>query len=65
MKEIIAMGVFGTPYMTQAEELSIEERGYWTRISGVSVSVDNYRGATQEERDAWQAEMDKLSPMME
>lgn len=61
MKEIIAMEAFGTPYMTQAEELSTEERGYWTRVRGVEVNKDNYRGASREERDAWKAEIDAVN----
>ena len=40
------MEVFGTPYMTQAEELSINERGYWSRIAGVEVSAEGLRGAS-------------------
>lgn len=59
MKEIKAMEAFGTPYMTQAEDVSIEERGYWTRVSGKSVSITNYRGATAEEREEWQKELDE------
>lgn len=60
MKEIIAMEAFGTPYMTQAEELPIEERGYWTRVRGGEVNKDNYRGASREERDVWTAELDAM-----
>lgn len=63
MREIVAMEVFGTPYMTQAEELPIEERGYWSRIFGVEASADGLRGATAEEREEWQAEMDKKDPL--
>lgn len=61
MKEIIAMEAFGTPYMTQAEDLSTEERGYWTRVRGVEVNKDNYRGASREERDAWRSMLDAMS----
>ena len=60
MKEIKAMEAFGTPYMTQAEDLSIEERGYWTRVSGKNVSLTDYRGATIEEREKWQKELDAM-----
>jgi hypothetical protein len=63
MKEIVAMEAFGTPYMTQAEDLPINERGYWTRIAGVDVTADGLRGATAEEKTEWQAEMDKLMPI--
>ena len=65
MKEIVAMEVFGTPYMTQAEDLPINERGYWTRIVGVEVSADGLRGASAEERDAWLNELEKLNTIME
>lgn len=60
MREIIAMEEFGTPYMTQAEELSIEERGYWPRIAGADVTTEEYRGATIEEREKWQKELDAM-----
>lgn len=63
MKEIIeitAMEAFGTPYMTQAEDVSIEQRGYWTRVSGKNVSLTDYRGATNEEREKWQEEIDAI-----
>lgn len=61
MRKIIAMEVFGTPYMTQVKEVPFEERGYWTRALGLNINVDEYRGATQEERDAWKAEIDKIN----
>lgn len=64
MKEIKAMEAFGTPYMTQAEELPIEERRYCTRALGKNVSLTDYRGATAEEKAEWQAEMDKLRPIV-
>lgn len=61
MREIVAMEVFGTPYMTQAEELPIEERGYWSRIAGADVTTEEYRGATAEEREEWREELNKLN----
>ena len=64
MKEIVAMDVFGTPYMTQAEELPINERGYWSRIAGVEVSAEGLRGALAEERDAWLKEVEKLNTII-
>lgn len=64
MKEIVAMEVFGTPYMTQAEELSINERGYWSRIAGVEVSAEGLRGASAEERDNWLNELEKLNAII-
>lgn len=60
MKEIIAMEAFGTPYMTQAEDVSIDERDYWTRVSGKNVNAEDYRGATAEEREKWQEELDAM-----
>jgi hypothetical protein len=60
MKEIKAMEAFGTPYMTQAEELPIEERGYWTRVSSENVVIESYRGATIEEREKWQKGLDAM-----
>lgn len=60
MKEIKAMEAFDTPYMTQAEDVSIEQRGYWTRVSGRNVSLTDYRGATIEEREKWQKELDAM-----
>ena len=61
MKEIVAMEVFGTPYMTQAEDLPINERGYWTRIAGAEVTAEGLRGASAEERNAWVAEVENLN----
>lgn len=52
------MEVFGTPYMTQAEDLPINERGYWTRIAGAEVAAEGLRGASAEERSAWVAEVE-------
>ncbi|MBR5105332.1 MAG: hypothetical protein IKU93_02725 [Alistipes sp.] len=65
MKEIVAMEVFGTPYMTQAEELPINERGYWTRIAGVNASAEGLRGASAEERDALLKEVEELNAINE
>lgn len=59
------MEAFGTPYMTQAEDLPINERGYWTRIAGVNVSEEGLRGATAEERDSWIEEKEKLNTINE
>lgn len=63
MKEIKATEAFGTPYMTQSAEVELESRLFVTAISGISISVDDWRGATAEEKAEWQAEMDKLMPM--
>ena len=59
------MEVFGTPYMTQAEELPINERGYWTRIAGVNASAEGLRGASAEERDALLKEVEELNAINE
>lgn len=64
MREIVAMEVFGTPYMTQAEDLPINERGYWSRIAGVEVSAEGLRGASAEERDNWLNELEKLNAII-
>lgn len=61
MKEITAMEAFGTPYMTQAEDLPIESRAYWTRIRGKDASVEGLRGASAEEREAWRKELDEYN----
>ena len=63
MKEIKAMEAFGTPYMTQSAEVELESRLYVTAISGISISADDWRGATAEEKAEWQAELDKLRPI--
>lgn len=60
MKEIKATEAFGTPYMTQSAEVELESRLFVTAISGISISVEDWRGATAEEKAEWQAEMDKL-----
>lgn len=62
MKEIKATEAFGTPYMTQSAEVKLESRLYLTSILGKHISVDDWRGATAEEKTEWQAEMEKLRP---
>lgn len=61
MKEIIAKEVFGTPYMTQAAEVDVQDRTYCSRAMGMFVQVENYRGATQEEKDAHDKMIEELS----
>lgn len=63
MKQIKAIEVFGTPYMTQSVEVETENRLFVTAISGIGISTDDWRGATAEEKAEWQAEMDKLRPI--
>lgn len=52
------------PYMTQAKEVELEQRLFVTAISGKSITIADWRGATAEERAEWQAEMDKLRPIV-
>lgn len=63
MKEIKAVEAFGTPYMTQAKEVELEQRIFVSAISGISISIDNWRGATAEEKAEWQMAMAKKRPM--
>ena len=63
MKQIKAIEAFGTPYMTQSAEVELESRMYVTAISGKHISTNDWRGATVEEKEEWQANMDKLMPM--
>ena len=65
MKEIKATEAFGTPYMTQSAEVELESRLFVTAISGTNISANDWRGATAGEKAEWQAEMDKLNPMVE
>lgn len=60
---IKAVDAFGTPYMTQAKEVELEQRLFVTAISGISISIDNWRGATAEEKAEWQREIEKKRPM--
>lgn len=63
MIQIKATEAFGTPYMTQSAEVELESRLFVTAISGISISADDWRGATAEEKAEWEAEMEKLMPM--
>lgn len=65
MREIKAIDAFGTPYMTQSAEVELESRLFLTAILGISISVEDWRGATAEEKAEWQAEIDKLNPINE
>lgn len=64
MKQIKATEVFGTPYMTQSAEVELEQRLFVTAISGKSITIADWRGASAEEKADWQAEMDKLRPIV-
>lgn len=63
MKEIKAIEAFGTPYMTQAKEVELEQRLFVTAISGINPSLNDWRGATVDEKAEWQKEMEKRRPM--
>lgn len=65
MKEIRAIEAFGTPYMTQSTKVEFTSRMYITAILGKHISVEDWRGATAEEKAEWQAEMDKLRSLKE
>lgn len=61
MREIIAEEIFGTLYMTQAAEVDVQDRTYCRRAMGMNVQVENYRGATQEEKEAHDKMIEELS----
>ena len=63
MKEIKAVEAFGTPYMTQAKKVELEQRIFVSAISGINPSLNDWRGATAEEKAEWQKAMDKKRPM--
>lgn len=63
MKEIKAVEAFGTPYMTQGKEVELEQRLFVTAISGINPSLNDWRGATAEEKAEWQMAMAKKRPM--
>lgn len=63
MKEIKAVEAFGTPYMTQAKEVELEQRIFVSAISGINITISNWRGATAEEKAEWHSEMEKKRPM--
>lgn len=63
MKEIKAVEAFGTQYMTQAKEVELEQRLFVSAISGINITISNWRGATAEEKAEWQKEMDKKRPI--
>lgn len=63
MKEITAIEALGTPYMTKVGEIAIEDRIYCTAIAGVNPKIENWRGASAEEREEWQRELEALNPI--
>ena len=60
MKEIKAIEAFGTPYMTQSAEVELEQRLFVTAISSKSITIAYWRGASAEEREKWQKELDAM-----
>lgn len=64
MKQIKAIEVFGTLYMTQDKEVELAQRLFVTAISGKSITIADWRGATAEEKAEWQVEMEKLRPIV-
>lgn len=58
MKEIKAKEGF---YLTQASEVPTEERMFLTAIKGVNVNENDWREATQEEKDAWEQMMEEAN----
>ena len=62
MREVIAQEVFGTPYMTQSAEVEVQDRTYCRRAMGMNVQVENYRGATQEEKESHDKMIEEITP---
>ena len=58
MKEIKAKEGF---YLTQASEVSAEERMFLTAIKGANINEEDWREAKQEEKDAWDKMMEEKS----
>lgn len=56
MKEIKAKEGF---YLTQASEIPTEERLFLTAIKGANVNEDDWRGATIEEKDEWEKQLEE------
>lgn len=52
IKTITALEAFGTEYMTQSADVSLEARMYWRELTGAAPSTEGLRGATAEEREA-------------
>jgi hypothetical protein len=56
MKEIKAKEGF---YLTQASEVSTEERMFLTAIKGANVNEADWREATIEEKEAWEKPLEE------
>ena len=57
MKEIKSRDGY---YLTQSADVATEDRIYITAIKGVNVNEADWREATQEEKDAYEKEMQEL-----
>ena len=62
MKELKAKEGY---YLTQSTEVSNEERMYITAIKGVNVNESDWREATTEEKEAFEADLEKLQEQLE
>lgn len=60
---IKAVEAFGTPYMTQAKEVELEQRIFVSAISGINITISNWRGATVDEKAEWHSKMEKKRPI--
>jgi hypothetical protein len=47
-------------YLTERADMPIEERAFYTEVTGISATWDNYREATTEEVQYWQNFLSKL-----
>jgi hypothetical protein len=52
-------------YLTQAADVATEERLYLTAIKGMNVNEADWREATQEEKDAFEKEMEEKAEKAE
>lgn len=58
MKEIRATEGY---YLTQSADVANEDRIYITAIKGANINEADWREATQEEKDTFEAEQEKLN----
>jgi hypothetical protein len=52
-------------YLTQAADVATEERLYLTAIKGMNVNEADWREASQEEKDAFEKEMEEKAEKAE
>jgi hypothetical protein len=62
MKELKAKEGY---YLTQSADVATEERLYLTAIKGMNVNEADWREATQEEKDAFEKEMEEKAEKAE